>query len=58
MKAFVVMSNDFPDSVFATETAAEEYVAEKLEKQRLQKTGGNFFGAHIHWRYYEFDVRR
>ncbi len=57
MTVFVVMSNDFPDSVFSTESAAEQYVDLKLEQQRAAKGSGAFFGSHIHWRWYEFELR-
>lgn len=53
MKVWVVMGNDYPDSVFATEAAAETYVAEK----KKEKTEQLFGHARIHWRAYEFEVR-
>ena len=51
MKVYVVMGNDFPDSCFATEQAAEEYVA--LKKESVENKGF----PRIYWRVYEFEVR-
>lgn len=50
---FVVMGNDFPDSVFGQVEMAEQYVAEKIQEER-DKTR-DF--RRIHWRYYEFDIQ-
>lgn len=50
MKVFVVMGNDFPDSVWDTEEAAEKY----CEAQRNDKN----YSPRIYWRVYEFTVRK
>jgi hypothetical protein len=54
MKVFVVMGNDYPDSVFSTQDAAEAYVEKKRaadpERQRL------YGGMMIYWRWYSFDL--
>lgn len=53
MKVFVVMSNDFPDSVFADKENAEAFVAcmKVVEKKRVPRSG-----PRIYWRYYEFEL--
>lgn len=51
MNVYVVMSNDFPDSVFDTEQAAERYCQ---EKRKIREHGT----PKIHWRVYEFKVRQ
>lgn len=54
MKIFVVMSNDFPDCVFAGEPAAELYCSAKNQEQRdKDKTRI----PRIYYRWYEFEVR-
>lgn len=47
MKVWVIMSNDYPDSVFATERLAEEYVKSQKAKREDMR---------IYWRAYEFTV--
>lgn len=55
MKVYVVMGNDFPDSVFRYEEAAERHVAErKKEDNRGSETGSSF--PRVHWRTYEFEL--
>lgn len=49
MKVWVVMSNDYPDSVFATERLAETYI------QRQQQRRDDY-SPRIYWRAYEFNV--
>ena len=57
MKVWVIMGNDYPDSVFASEEAAEKYIAgKKAEHLRAQQLGGGF--SRIHWRSYEFEVKQ
>lgn len=54
MKVFVVMSNDFPDSVFADKENADAYVACMEAAEKKRKLGSP--GARIYWRYYEFKL--
>lgn len=50
MKVYVVMSNDFPDSVYKTKTAAESYVAARTaEPPNVPR---------IYWRVYDFELRK
>ncbi len=51
MKVWVVMGNDFPDSVWSSEHAAESYCIEKKAERRD-------VGPRIHWRVYEFEVKK
>ena len=52
MKVYVVMSNDFPDKVFATGGAAEAYCKEKMQDPK------NGYGSpRIYYRSYEFEVQ-
>ena len=54
MKVWVIMGNDHPDCVFASEAAAERYVDEhKNDRDNKHKYGGYW----IYWRAYEFDVK-
>jgi hypothetical protein len=55
MKVYVVMSNDYPDSVFKTEAGAEEFVSEKIDYERDRRSLNPMSGR-IHWRYYEFEL--
>lgn len=56
MKVYVVMGNDYPDSVFSEEERAENYVAEKIEQDRLARERKERY-TQIHWRWYAFDMR-
>lgn len=53
MKVWVIMGNDFPNSVFSNEEDADAYVAcmDAAEKKKLKG-----FGPRIYWRSYEFEV--
>jgi len=53
MKVYVVMGNDFPDKVFATEEAAEAYCIEKKSNPENRVLGI----SRIYWRVYEFEVQ-
>lgn len=55
-KVYVVMCNDYPDAIFSTETAAEEYCAAK--KAGLALREHSKYGPRVHWRYYEFELDR
>lgn len=46
-KVFIVMGNDFPDAVFSTKAAAENYCTER-RKAKLRGT------PTIHWCVYEY----
>lgn len=52
-RVFVVMGNDYPHSVYATEEAAERFIA-AARKARDKETGVS--GSRIYWRAYEFPV--
>lgn len=54
MKVWVVMSNDFPDSVFADQENADAFVncMEVAEKKRVRD-----WGRRIYWRAYEFELQ-
>lgn len=54
MQVYVVMSNDFPDSVFSTEAAAKAYVNRKNDAPENRLPSGG--GPRIYWRSYEFDL--
>lgn len=56
MKVFVVMGNDFPESVFETEAAAEKYVEQKKAADPEHRK--QYGGPRIYWRTYEFEVRQ
>lgn len=50
MQVCVVMGNDFPDAVFATEAEAERYCA--LKRAEVREGQGR-----IYWRVYKFNVQ-
>jgi hypothetical protein len=52
MKVWVIMSNDYPESVFSNEEKAGAYVKEKNDKDKEKHPYRLIF-----WRSYEFDVR-
>jgi hypothetical protein len=52
-QVFVVMGGDFPDSVFSSREAAEEYVIRMRQLDNKNRVSG----ARIHWRYDEFDLQ-
>ncbi len=51
---WVVMGNDFPDAVFATEALASQYVVQKkeLDAKRVKE-----HYATIYWRSYAFTLQ-
>lgn len=53
MKVWVVMSNDYPHSVFASQAAAEQFVESKNREDKAKYPYREVF-----WRHYEFDVRK
>lgn len=55
MYVYVVMSNDFPDCVFADAEAASKYCDEKTEAQRSGVSGT--WSPRIYYRVYKFEVR-
>lgn len=54
MKVWVVMGNDFPNAVFSSEAAADEYCARKKAEPPVHH--GNF--RRIYWRTYEFELQQ
>lgn len=59
MKAFVIMGNDYPESVFADKDAADNYVKSKMDDEREEherKNPGGFYSPRIYWRSYEFEI--
>jgi len=50
---YVVMGNDFPDSVFSTQQLAEAYIADKIV---LEKTRRHDMHPRIYWRVYPFEI--
>lgn len=57
-RAFVVMSNDFPDAVFAAKEAAEAYAEEENRKNKDGVEGREYGTRHrIYYRCYDFSVR-
>lgn len=59
MQVFVVMGNDYPDSVFLEEKAAERYCEEKRnspeEKRHRERWSGT--SVRIYWRVYKFELK-
>ena len=55
MKVWVVMGNDYPDSVFWTEEAANRYCEERRNEPGNKREYG---GYRIYWRAYGFEVSR
>lgn len=49
MTVWLVMGNDRPDGIFATEEAAERYCQAQLDDKK--------YGQRIYWRTYQFKVR-
>jgi hypothetical protein len=56
MKVFVIMSNDFPDCVFAEEAKAEAYCKDKMDEQRAALTN-SWETPRIYYRVYPFEVQ-
>lgn len=64
MKVWVVMGNDYPDSVYKTENAAATFINAKNEerekadrKKRRLGSGSGGYGR-IYWRSYEFEIQK
>jgi hypothetical protein len=55
VRVFVVMGNDYPDSVFASEADAEAYIQQKKDEPGNRHEHGG--GYRIYWRAYEFELR-
>ena len=55
MKVYVIMGNDFPESVFASEEVAERYVKAKMADPANRHERSNT--PRIYWRSYEFELR-
>jgi hypothetical protein len=60
MDVWVVMGNDYPDAVFSTEKAAEDYCAERARsamwRRAKNKAGIEYAGHVVHWRSYKFTM--
>lgn len=54
MIVYVIMSNDYPDCVFAEEKAAEQYVKDKHNEQK--KGLPNWEVPRIYYKAYPFEV--
>lgn len=52
MKVFVVMGNDFPDSVWSTQELADKAIEQNEEADKVARP----YGPGIHWRSYEFNA--
>lgn len=50
-KVFVIMGNDFPDSVVSSQKAADEYIEARKAVDKAMKVGHR-----IYWRSYEFEI--
>ena len=57
MKVYVVMSNDFPDSVFASKQVADRYVKSKMEEQKPKYKFDHSFSTPIYYKVYVFSVK-
>lgn len=55
MKVYVVMSNDYPDRVFANENTAEDYCKRKMEEQKKELKPWET--PRIYYHTYAFDVQ-
>ncbi len=56
MKVFVVMSNDYPDAVFAEKSAAEAYVKAEMTNPKNRHERSDV--PRIYYRAYEFELRQ
>lgn len=54
MKVYVVMGNDYPDSVFLSEEVAQSYCDEKNAESKRE--AGPLGGRRVYWRHYEFEL--
>lgn len=54
MKVWVLMGNDYPEAVFASEEAAEAEVKRRMDEQRAVKP--KWAAPRIYWRTYAFDL--
>lgn len=57
MKVFVVMGNDFPAEVFATEQDADDFCVDMREEGKELAKKHPYPRARISWRVYEFEVQ-
>lgn len=54
MRVFVVMGNDYPDRVYDTQQAADDFCRQKNNESAAQTEKGY---RRIYWRYYEFELQ-
>ncbi len=55
MVVYVIMGNDFPECVFATQKEADAFVEAKMKAPENRREHSNL--PRIYWRSYEFRVR-
>lgn len=64
MRVYVVMGNDYPESVWSRAQSAASHIRAlkrierakfELDHPRMLKSG--YFSPRIHWRYYKFDLQ-
>lgn len=53
MRVWVIMGNDYPDAVFASEEAANAYV----ETKKAEPASQGQFSPRIYWRAYDFQLQ-
>jgi hypothetical protein len=58
MKVYVVMGNDFPETIFGTEKGAAEFVAEKKQREDVEAKSRYRSRPMIYWRFYEFELQK
>lgn len=59
-KVYVVMGNDYPDSVHASQEGAENFIKTKKDDETAYREGLSRQHIHrpgIYWRWYEFEVQ-
>lgn len=56
MRVWVIMGNDYPAAVCASEKLAEKFVEAMKELEREKQGKATRFGPVIYWRHYSFDL--
>lgn len=56
MKVWVVTGNDYPDAIFDSEKAADDYCTLKKRENAAEQQPG--YRRMIYWRSYEFELRQ
>lgn len=57
MKVYVVMANDYPDSVYTTKAVAAAFVAKQSAKEAALARSVKQWRPRIYWNFYEFDLK-